>query len=49
MGIYDTLLDLTENFLENRFQRVVLNVQASELLPVQAVVPQGSISGSLFF
>ena len=49
MGICDALLDLTGTFWESRFQRVALNVQASELLPVQAGVPQGSISGSIFF
>ena len=49
MVICDALLDLTGTFWESRFQRVALNVQASELLPVQAGVPQGSISGSIFF
>ena len=49
MGICDALLDLTGTFWESRFQRVALNVQASELLPVKAGVPQGSISGSIFF
>ena len=49
MGICDALLDLTGTFWESRFQRVALNVQASELLPVQAGVPQESISGSIFF
>ena len=49
MGISDALLDLTGTFWESRFQRVALNVQASELLPVQAGVPQGSISRSIFF
>ena len=49
MGISDALLDLIGSFLENRFQRVVLNGQTSEWLPVKAGVPQGSILGSLFF
>ena len=44
-----TLLDLIESFLENRFQRVLLNDQMSEWLPVKAGVTQGSILGSLFF
>ena len=48
MGICDALLDLIESFLENRFERVVLNGQTSEL-PVRAGVPQGSILGTLFF
>ena len=50
MGICDALfLYLIGIFLENRFQRVVLNGQTSEWLPVRAGVPQGSIFGPLFF
>ena len=49
MGICDALLDLMRSFLENRFQRVVLNDQTSEWLPVKASVLQGSILGPLFF
>ena len=48
-GISDALLDLIESFLENRFQRVVLNGQISEWLPVTASVLQGSILAPLFF
>ena len=49
MGISDALFDLTWSIAENRFQRVVLNGQTSEWLPVKAYVPQGSILGPLFF
>ena len=40
MGISDALLELIGSFLENRFQRVALNGQTSEWLPVKASVPQ---------
>ena len=49
MGIWDALLDFIGNFLENRFQRVVLNGQTSEWLSVKASFPQGSFLGPLFF
>ena len=49
LGISDTLLKLIENFLSNRYQRVVLNGQSSSWVKVSAGVPQGSILGSLFF
>ena len=37
------------SYLENRFQRVVIDGQSSNELPVQIGVPQGSILGSLDF
>ena len=43
MGVSDALLDLIGSFLENQFQRVALNGQTSEWLPVKAGVLQGSI------
>ena len=49
IGVSDALLSLIESFLSNRFQRVLLNGQTSEWLPVKAGLPQGSILGPLFF
>ena len=37
------------SYLENRLQRVVIDGQSSNELPVQADVPQGSILGPLVF
>ena len=48
-GISGSLLKLIQNYLDNRFQRVLLNGQTSEWKPVKAGVPQGSILGPLFF
>ena len=51
MGVSDSLpkLKLIQTFLTNRFQRVLLNGQTSEWLPVKAGVTQGSFLGPLFF
>ena len=49
LGISGSLLKLIQNYLDNRFQRVLLNGQTSEWKPVKAGVPQGSILGPLFF
>ena len=42
-------LKLITGFLENRFQRVVLNGQTSSCEPLLAGVPQGFVLGPLFF
>ena len=40
MGISNNLSKLIKSFLKNRFQRVVLNDQVTEWLPVKAAVPK---------
>ena len=49
LGIYGSLLKLIQNYLDSRFQRVLLNGHPSEWKPVKAGVPQCSILGLLFF
>ena len=49
LGISGSPLKLIQNYLDNRFQRVLLNGQTSEWKSVKAGVPQGSILGPLFF
>ena len=48
-GISGNLLKIIEDFLSNRYQRVVLNGQSSGWAAVNAGVPQGSILGRLLF
>ena len=49
MGVSGQLLNLLENYLTNRHQRVLLNGQNSPWALVLAGVPQGSILGPLLF
>ena len=49
LRISGSLLKLIQNYLDNQFQRVLLNGQTSEWKPVKASVPRGSILGPLFF
>ena len=48
-GVSGKVLKLIESFLENRYQRVILNGQCSSWENIQAGVPQGSILGPLLF
>ena len=48
-GISGHLLLLLRNFLENRWQRAVLNGECSRWAPISAEVPRGSVLGPLFF
>ena len=49
LGISGSLLKLIQNYLDNWFQRVLLNGQTSEWKPVKAGVPQCLILGPVFF
>ena len=48
-GIQGDLLLLLENYLQERILQVVVNGQASESLPVEASVPQGSVFGPVLW
>ena len=47
MGFTDSILRLFQNLLSNRYQRVTINGQTSDWLPILAGVTQGSILGPL--
>ena len=49
IGISGNLLNISEDFLRNRKQRVVLNGQTSNWKNIHAGVPQRSILGPLLF
>ena len=48
-GILGNFSKIMEDFLANRYQRVVLNGKASKWAAVNAEIPQGSILGPLLF
>ena len=48
-GVEKNLLNLIQNYLTNRQQRVLLNGRTSKLTNILAGVPQGSVLGPLLF
>ena len=48
-GVSDNLLTLFQSFLDNRYQRFLLNGQNSHWEMIKAGVPQGSLLGPLLF
>ena len=49
LGISGSLLKLIQNYLDNRFQRVLLNGQTSEWKPVKADSPRFNSWTTIFF
>ena len=48
-GIPGSLLNLFENYLQSRKQRVVLNGSSADYSRIESGVPQGSVLGPLLF
>ena len=48
-GVTDTAFDLLKSYLTNRKQYIVFDSCQSEHVEIYTAVPQGSISGHLFF
>ena len=49
MGFTGSILSLLQDFLSTRYQRVTINGQTSDRLPILVVVSQGSILCRLLF
>ena len=49
IGFGESALRLMKSYLSNRFQKVVLDNQTSNELPVRSGVPQGSVLGPLLY
>ena len=48
-GVHGEMINISEDFLSNRMQKVVLNGQCSSRADIQTGVPQGFILGPLLF